>query len=114
MGAMVERLRREIPGWHPGACHENKAGVMSIVDNMERTIAHLAALRAAGDGEADALSSTLAWAVEQGYIPAEVLRDPTSRVLIADGLAASLVAWERDSAAWRAEQEQELGRRSEL
>jgi hypothetical protein len=91
-----------------------KAGAMSIVDNMERTIAHLAALRAAGDGEADALSSTLAWAVEQGYLPAEVLRDPTSRVLIADGLASWLAAWERDAAAWRAEQEEELGRRAEL
>jgi hypothetical protein len=84
---------------------------MSIVDDMERTIAHLAALRAAGDGDADALSSTLAWAVEQGYLPAEILRDPTSRLLIADGLAAWLAAWERDAAAWRTEQEKELGPR---
>ena len=87
---------------------------MSAVDTMERTIAHLAALRAAGDGEADALSSTLGWAVEHGYLPAEVLRDPTSRALIADGLAAWLAAWERDAAAWRAEQETELGPRGNL
>ena len=87
---------------------------MSLVDAMERTIAHLAALRAAGDGDVDALSSTLGWAVEHGYLPAEVLRDPTSRVLMADGLAAWLAAWERDPAAWRAEQEEDLGRRGKL
>ena len=74
----------------------------------------LAALRAAGDGEADAISSTLAWAVEQGYAPAEVVRDPTWCVLIADGLRINAASRERDAAAWRAEHEEELGRRGEL